>query len=377
MSRRTILYVANTSWYLYNFRLNILKAMRRGGWRVIVTAPRDTYTERLEKMGFRYRELNIDRKGYSLFRDTGLLLGLHRLLGDVRPSIVHFFTIKPVLYGTLVARWFHIPLIVSAVPGLGYIFLQRSGLQTFIQGLYKLAFQDPSVRVIFQNPDDRDYFVRKHLVHKGQTTLILGSGVDMQRFRPVTLEVKDREPGNTVRFGLISRMLWDKGIGEFVEVARRLGARYPQTRYELVGDSDAGNPNAIPQSWLEKNLNTPYLRWHGHVENVPELLKSLDVVVLPSRYREGVPRSLVEAAAMGKPLITTDTPGCREIVRHGENGLLIPPGSVDALEQAMEQLLLDYDLRRRMGQASRSLAVRYFSDETVVKQTLKVYGLTP
>lgn len=377
MPRHTILYVANTSWYLFNFRLNILQTMRRYGWRVVVAAPRDIYSDRLEKKGFQYVELDMDRKGYSLFRDTGLLLRLHRLLGRVRPGVVHFFTIKPVLYGTLVARWAHIPLIVSAVPGLGYIFLQRSSLQAFIQGLYKLAFQSPAVRVIFQNPDDQGYFVRRRLVHERQTTLILGSGVDMQRFKPVFKRGKKGEPGNTVKFGLISRMLWDKGIGEFVDVAHRLGARYPQTSYELVGDSDPGNPNAIPQAWLERNLNTPYLHWHGHVDNVPELLKTFDVVVLPSRYREGVPRSLVEAAAMGKPLITTDTPGCREIVRHGENGLLVPPGSVRALETAMEKLLLDSDLRRRMGRASRERAVRSFSDETVVRQTLNVYGLTP
>jgi len=275
------------------------------------------------------------------------------------------------------AQWLHVPLIVSAVPGLGYIFLQRGRMQTFIQGLYKLAFYQQSVRVIFQNPDDRDYFVRQRLVRKGQSALVLGSGVDMQRFRPVAREAEGGEHGNTVKFGLISRMLWDKGIGEFVQAAHRLGTRYPYTSFELVGDSDPGNPNAIPQAWLEKNINTPYLRWHGHVENIPELLKTFDVVVLPSRYREGVPRSLVEGAAMGKPLITTDTPGCREIVHHGENGLLVPPGSVGDLERAMEQLLLDGNLCRRMGQTSRALAVQHFSDDTVVKQTLQIYGLTP
>jgi glycosyltransferase involved in cell wall biosynthesis len=233
--------------------------------------------------------------------------------------------------------------------------------------MFRVAFRHQRARTIFQNPDDRRCFVDAGLLRPDQTALIRGSGVDCATFHPAA------EPDGEPVVLLASRLLWDKGIAEFVEAARRLRERGGSARFVLAGRPDPGNPTAVPVAQLEAWVRAGILEWWGHRRDMPDVLRRATIVVLPSFYPEGVPKVLLEAAASGRAIITTDTPGCREIVRHRVNGLLVPPRDATAVTRAIEELLGDSGLRRELGQAGRRIAVTEFAEELIVHQTLDVY----
>jgi glycosyltransferase involved in cell wall biosynthesis len=366
-----VLLFANTDWYLYHYRLSLAQAMQERGWEVVAISPPGEYAPRLQQAGFRWLPFPFSRRGKNPFSDLNLLRRLMDIYRVERPDAVHHFTIKPVLYGSLAARWLKIPTIINAIPGLGHVFIDESIpgriLRRIVMQFYRFALHN--TQVIFQNPDNRALFVRYGLVQDGQHHLIRGSGVDVERLAPLP------EPEGDPVAALPARLLWPKGVSEFVEAARQLKAESIQARFALIGRGDPGNPQAVPEDQLRAWDDAGDVEWWGWTDNIFSIYDRSHIICLPTYYGEGVPRSLIEAAACGRPIVATDQPGCREVVQDGDNGLLIPAQDAIALADALRTLITDPDLRQRMGRRGRDLAVERFSVGQVIRETLAVYGL--
>lgn len=371
LSGKCIVYVANTSWYLYNFRLPLMKQMAEGGWRVVAVAPPDKYSERLEASRIEYHPMHLSRNGLNPFSDARLIVRLRRLYRKIGPALIHHFTIKPVIYGSIAARLARVPSVVNAVTGLGYVYSAdgRKGklLKAGADRAYHFALNRKNICVIFQNPDDRDAFISSGLLNPGQAALIRGSGVNMDRFSPAP------EPEGEAVVLLSARMLWNKGIGTLVDAARLLRTWRVPVRIALAGDVDPGNPESISEKQLQQWNGEGIVTWLGHRADMPDVLKNSHIAALPTTYGEGVPRSLIEAAACGRPIVATDMPGCREIVRHGENGLLVPANDPRALAEALRTLVEDAPLRKDMGARGREIALAEFREEQIIDSTVKLY----
>jgi len=367
-----ILLVVNSEWYFWSHRLSLAKALRDAGCDVVVVAAVERgYDESIVAEGLRFIPLRLQRRSMAPHWELASIWELFHLYQRERPDLVHHVTIKPVLYGSIAAKAARIPLVINAIPGLGYMFL-GSGWhgrlrQQMALAAYRVALSGQQTRVIFQNPDDRALFVSRSVVPINRTVLIRGSGVDVSQFVP-----SPEQAGLPIVL-LASRLLWDKGVGELVEASRHLKKDGIACRVVLVGVPDPGNPKAIPVSLLEHWQAEGVVEWWGLRNDMPEVLKASSIVVLPS-YREGIPKILLEAAAAGRPIVTTDTPGCREVVCHGENGLLVPPYDSKALAQALQRLLQDPVLRAQMGMRSRTIATSEFSKAQIIKETLSVYS---
>ncbi len=366
-----VLLFANTPWYLYNFRLPLAHALREAGHEVLLVSPPGPHSLHLEADGFRWLEFPLSRRSLNPFNEMLALARLVWLYRRERPDLVHHFTIKCVVYGSLAAqaaRRLGRPAVINAVTGLGYVFLHDGrrgrGLQALARGLYRLALRNTAV--VFQNPDDQQAFLQSELVHAEQIALIRGSGVDLRRFGMTP------EPAGTPVVALPARLLWDKGVGVFVEAARLLKAEGVQARFALLGDLDPDNPAGIPAAQLQAWQREAVIEWWGWQEDMPTQYALTHIVCLPS-FREGVPKTLIEAAACGRAIVAADAPGCREVVRQGFNGLLVPPKDPAALAAALRDLIEGPELRRQMGANGRTLAETEFSVERVVAETLAVY----
>ncbi len=350
--------IANSAWYLYNFRRSLVRSLSASGHTPIAIGPSDEYADRLRQEGFAYRPLNLAAAGTNPCSELLTLWRLRRILVDEGIEIAFTFTPKPNIYTGLAARG--LPLLhVPNVSGLGRVFIHRNWMTPLVLQLYRLAFRR-SDKVIFQNEDDRDVFLRYHLVAGDKTIQVPGSGVDLVRFAPVPMQ---DEP---VVFLLVARMLWDKGVGEFVEAARSLKLERPALRFALLGSSTSANPAAIPcetlRGWVAEGLVTHT----EHVDDVRPHIASAHCVVLPS-YREGLPRTLLEAAAMARPLIATNVPGCRDTVTDGDNGFLCEPANAGSLELAMRRFLAQgAPERAAMGVRGRGRVESRFSEELVL-----------
>lgn len=362
---KKIIFFSNLSMNLSLFRMGLMRALRRNGWRVLAAAGRDSYSVLLEKEGFAFLPCSVDRKGKNPFQEALLLLRIFFLLVRERPDAIINFTIKPVIYASLASYFFPFK-VINVVTGLGYIFIQRSGLTRFVKLLYRLAFKRAD-RVIFQNRDDRRFFIRERLVRSSRTEMIRSSGVDTRYFSPSARKKR----GKGVVFLFMGRLLWDKGIKEFTVAVRRLRQEYPQAEARILGWIDKGNPASLSEEHLKEIEKTDGIKYLGRARDVRNHIRSSDVVVLPS-YREGVPRSLLEAASMGKPLIATDVPGCREVVAHQKNGLLVPVKDAEALRAAMAWMIKNPRRRAEMGREGRRRTAARFSEEIIVKQYLKI-----
>ena len=348
-----VILFANTDWYLYNFRRSLALALRHAGCDVLLISPPGTYGEKLRQLGLRWEPLPMERRSLNPMRELALLWYLIRLIRREQPTLVHGFTIKCAVYGSLAARLAGVPIRVNAVAGMGYVFtsdqLKARVLRPVVRGLLRLALGGEQARLILQNSDDVALFTQAGLVDPEHIRLIRGSGVDCARFADVPRAASN---DGSLRVLLASRLLWDKGIEEFIGALRQLRDQGRPIDALLAGMPDPGNPAAVPEStiqgWVEEGLVT----WLGHVDDMNRLLGSVHVVVLPS-YREGLPRTLVEAAACGLPLITTDVPGCREVVRDGVDGLLVPVKNSDALAAAIRRLQDQPEFAYHLGQAAR------------------------
>ena len=356
---KTLLISANTSWNLYHFRSGLIRDLQAQGYRVIAAAPKDAYSERLAAMVSEYYALPMAGAGTSLWGDLLVWWRYLRLLRAVKPSVLLTYTIKPNIYGALAARLCGVPVIAN-VSGLGTVFIRRNWVTRVATGLYRLAFRG-RVTVLFQNTHDRDLFLGMKLVNAEKAELLPGSGVDLEYFSPLPARTED---GKTA-FVLIARMLWDKGVSEFVDAARLVKAVYPQVVFRLVGPKDVANKTAIAGEVLAQWVAEGAVEYVGPTEEVREVIAQHDCVVLPS-YREGMSRVLLEAAAMEKPLIASDVPGCREVVTEGANGFLCRPRDSKHLADCMIRFLeLSPPQRVQMGQASRVKVEQEFNQQRV------------
>ncbi|WP_189339693.1 glycosyltransferase family 4 protein [Rhodanobacter denitrificans] len=365
---------ANTDWYLYNFRRALAMALQRVGYDVLLISPPGPYGDKLRALGLRWEPLPMQRRSLNPLRELALLWYLTRLLRRERPMLVHGFTIKCAVYGSLAARLAGVPARVNAVAGMGYVFtsshLKARLLRPVVRGLLRLALDGPSARLVLQNTDDVELFRSAGLVDPAHIRLIRGSGVDCAQFAGISRQASE---DGVPRVLLASRLLWDKGVGEYIAALRQLRSQGRTVHALLAGTPDPGNPAAVPESTIRGWVDEGLLNWLGHVDDMAGLLGSVDIVVLPS-YREGLPRTLVEAAACGLPLITTDVPGCREVVSDGVDGLLVPVGNSDVLAQAIERLQDQPEFARRLGDAARRKARTQFDERIVIQRTIAVYA---
>ena len=365
--------VANTDWYLYNFRLALAKHLRSLGWEVILISPPGPYTGRLAEAGFEWLEWQVDRRGLGLVRELQSAWRLRQIYKERRPRLVHHFTVKPVMYGSLAARLVGVPAVVNAITGLGYIFLrsgwQGAALRFVVKPLYRLVIKRPNVHVIFENEDDQEFFLQNRLARKDQTTVIRGVGVDVDRYQP------QPEVEGAPLVVMPARLLWDKGVGVLVDAVKHLrqDSNTSSIRVALVGVPDPGNPASIDESQLEQWSTSGLVEHWGFRQDMGEIYRQAHIVCLPS-LREGLPTVLIEAAAAGRPIVASDVPGCREVVADGVNGLLVPPDDPPALAGALAKLAGDPVLRQQMGAAGRDIAVTRFANDVIIAATLDVYS---
>lgn len=359
--------ISRCAWTLYNFRLGVLHAAQQVGMQVsALGAGGDGFEESLQKAGIDFQHLPVDRKGLSPLADLRLFWHLCRRLRRERPKLVHLFTIKPVIYGGLATRLTKVPAIAT-ITGLGYVFTSgRPSLRRVTEVLYKISLRKVQT-VFFQNGEDRTYFVDRGIVRAQQARLVLGSGVDTQRFCPPP-EHDFAQP----IFLMVARLIREKGVLEYIEAAERLRKAWPKVRCLLVGAPDTRNPTAVSVDIIQHAVDAGSIEWSGAAKDVRPWLARSDVVVLPS-YREGLPRSLLEAAAMARAIITTDTTGCRDVVTDGVNGLLVPVRDVDALTTAMLCFVEEPTLAKRFGEAGRERVLREFDERFVIEKTLAAY----
>ncbi len=365
----TLLFVVNVDWFFLSHRLPIALAAKKAGIHVVIAAGDTGKGDTIRQYGLDFLSMPMKRKLSGPISEIRALLSLVRIYHKLKPDLVHHVTMKPILYGSLAAWLTRRPAVVNAISGLGYAFSSHGHArirQWVAKNLYRWALHLPQSRTIFQNNDDLEEFCSSGLLPRKQAVLIRGSGVDCLRFRPT------KQPESNLIVMLPSRMLWDKGVGEFVDAARTIRKEHPDVRFVLVGSPDEGNRLTVPLIKLNEWSQAGVVEWWGQKEDMVSTLSAAAVVVLPS-YREGLPKILLEAAASARPIVATDVPGCREIVRHRMNGLLVPPRDSAALATAIQTLLASPELRKQFGKASREIAVTEFSEDIVVKQILDLY----
>ena len=362
-----LLFVVTEDWYFVSHRLPLAVAAREAGFEVAVATRPGEDRERIEAAGIRFLPLEIDRRGMNPFKETISVVRLARLMRRERPDLVHLVALKPVLLGNLAARLSGVKRRVSAVAGMGFLFTgeKRGGmLAPAVRRLLGQALRGS--RVIVQNPDDARLLRESLGVPAEDLRLIRGAGVDLEKFQPRP------EPSGVPLVMLPSRLLWDKGVGEFVEAARRLLASGVQARFVLVGAPDPANPASVHHANLDQWQEEGVIEWWGHQKEMATVLAQAHLVCLPS-YREGLPKVLIEAVASGRAVVTCNVPGCREVVAQGETGLLVPAQDAAALADAIRTLLEDPAWRRRLGEAGRARAERLFGQQRVNEETLAIY----
>ena len=368
VERPAIILSANSCWNIVNFRLGLIAALRRH-YRIFVVAPEDAHRSRLEGIGVTFLPITINSSGLSPVEDLRLLADYLKIFRAVKPVAYLGFTAKPNIYGSLAARLVG-ARVINNVSGLGTAFIKRGPLAVLLSQLYRFGLRTSS-RVFFQNRDDLQLFIAKRIVRPGQAGLLPGSGVDLARFQPGPTT---RAPG-PLRFLLVARLLWDKGVAEYVDAARLVQALHPEVRFQILGPVGVNNRTAVPMADLERWRAEELIDYLGESDDVRIAMGQADCIVLPS-YREGLPRALLEGAAMAKPLIATDVPGCREVVVEGETGYLCEARSAESLAAAMLKMLeLPTGARRTMGESGRRMVEQQFGEGRVVAKYLESLGV--
>jgi glycosyltransferase involved in cell wall biosynthesis len=332
----------------------------------------DGFEVQLKNLGIVFVPLPVSRRPIDPFSDWLLLWTLFRWYRRVRPDVVHHFTIRPVIYGSVAAWLAGVPKIVNSITGLGTVFgdSQKGWLRVIVERQYRLALR-LSHMTFFQNEDDYRHFLGRGLVKPEKAQVVPGSGVNCERFQPQS--PIEPSTNGSVTFLLSARLLWEKGIDDFVQAARLVKQAYPATQFQLLGKRDERNPNVIPQEVLDQWEGEKIINWLGEVSDVRPIVAKADVVVLPTYYREGVPRVLLEASAMGKPIIATDTVGCRDVVEPEKNGILVPVKDPQALASSMIRLIENPAMRWSMGKAGRESVVKKFNEQMVIDRILESY----
>ena len=364
-----ILLVANTDWYLHRFRSSFANFLRQQGNEVIFISPPGRFISEIKEQGFRWIEWHVGRQSVNPLVEVKAIWELARIYSLEGPSLVHLHTIKPVLYGSLAARLIKAPAVVHSITGRGYVFLGKDFkarfLKMLVKRIYRFALNSQSSVTIFENETDRNYFIGENLINSENSVVIEGVGVDINyySFSP--------EPDGIPAVVLAGRMLWDKGVGTFVEAARLLRSKI-SARFILVGEPDVGNPASINSGLLKQWVDEGVIEWWGWQADMRSVFASCHIVALPS-LGEGIPTILLEAAASGRPIVTTDVSGCRDVVVDGSTGLLVPLQDSSALAEALEKLVMDPDLRKVMGTAGREHVVQRFSSSKINRETYEIY----
>ncbi|MBI0326126.1 glycosyltransferase family 4 protein [Burkholderia plantarii] len=362
VSALRIVLVCNTAWAIHTYRHGLIRMLVASGAEVVVLAPRDRTVEPLVAMGCRYVELPVASKGTDPLEDLRMLAAMRRHYRELRPQLVFHYTIKPNIYGSIAAWLARVPS-VAVTTGLGYVFIRESRAASIAKQLYRFAFRFPR-EVWFLNRDDLATFEASRLLaHPERARLLHGEGVDIEQFAATPLPERE-----TFTFVLIGRLLWDKGVREFVDAARALRPRYPHARFALLGPVGVDNPSAVSKRYVDEWVRDGLIAYLGEAHDVRPHIEAADCVVLPS-YREGVPRTLMEASAMCRPIVATDVPGCRDVVADGETGLLcLARDSASLAEKMAAMLEMPAEARRAMGQHGREKVLREFDEANVVER---------
>lgn len=362
---KKIIIVSNTSWSLFNFRFSLAKELEKYGYEIILIAPYDEYSEKL-KQEFEYHNIWMNNKGTNPKEDIKTTFEFYKLYKKIKPDIVLHYTIKPNIYGTLAANILGIKTI-NNIAGLGTLFIKQNFVTKIAKYLYKYS-QSKANKIFFQNHDDYEMFTNEKLVDINKCDILPGSGVDTNKFIPIKYNKTD----NIFRFLLIARMLWDKGVGEYVEAAKIIRSKYQNVEFQLLGFLDVQNNSAISKEQMQSWVEEGFVNYLGTSDNVKEEIAKADCVVLPSFYREGTPRTLLESASMAKPIITTDNVGCRDVVDDGINGYLCEVKNPEDLADKMEMMLSLSDKQRDdMGKAGREKMIKEFDEKIVIDKYLE------
>lgn len=369
---KTLLMVVNDAAFFLSHREPVAKAARDRGFLVVVATAAGPAVHAVVDAGYEHREIRLTRSGRNPFAEALSVVSLIRLFRSVRPDIVHLVTIKPVLYGGIAARMVGVPSVVSAISGLGTVFGSvsdsRMSMARFAAKLlYTLALGHRNQRVIFQNSNDRNVLTMMTRLRPDKAIMIPGSGVDLSEYK-----MADEAETDVPVVVMAARLLRDKGVYEFTEAARILKQDDVRARFLLVGDPDHTNASSVNESQLEAWREEGIVEILGFRSDIASIFAMSHIVVLPS-YGEGIPKVLVEAAACGRPVVTTDIPGCREAIAPDQSGLLVPPRDARALADAIKHLIENADLRRRMGRTGRRFAERHFAIEDVIAKHLSTY----
>lgn len=357
---KTIAIVINTSWNIYNFRVGLLKALQQEGYKIVAIAPKDNFSHKLEELGFEYYEVKMNNKGTNPFEDLKLIADYYKLFKTIKPDVTLHYTIKPNIYGTLAATLAGVP-VINNISGLGTVFLDERPSSKIAKCLYRFALRY-SKKVFFQNEHDRELFIRDRLVDPAKTDRLPGSGIDTNKEIPLHHSVANKD----IRFLFVARLLKDKGLVEYVDAARIIKAKYPDVEFDVLGPYYHGNPSAITGQEIGAWQKEGVIIYLGVSDDVENVIAHADCVVLPS-YREGLSRVLLEASIMAKPIITTDVPGCRELVDDGYNGFLCSVKDSIDLAEKMELMLLLEDIERiNMGLHGRQKIINEFDEQLVI-----------
>ncbi|MEQ8244514.1 glycosyltransferase family 4 protein [Fulvivirga sp.] len=355
--------VLNTSWNVYNFRMGLIKALQEENHQVVVIAPRDEYSDKIIAQGCEFHELTMDSRGANALKDLGLVFELIKIYKRVKPDVALHYTIKPNIYGSIACRWLNIPA-VNNVCGLGTVFLKKNFVSKVASWMYRVSFKYPK-KVFFQNKNDKRLFIKNGLVDEKIADILPGSGIDLSRFVQSDFKRNDK-----FTFLLISRLIHDKGILEYIEAIRLLKAKGMDAKFQILGAKDTEHKRGIKEEIIDEWISSNTIEYLGKVEDVREFINNADCVVLPS-YREGTPKSLLEAASSGKPIVTTDVPGCRDVVDHQINGLLCKMKDPEDLAKKLEIMAsFNDDELKSLGLNGRKKVENQFDEKIVIKKYL-------
>lgn len=365
-----IFYWVTEDWYFCSHRLDLAIAAKEYGFDVTVITRVRSHGGRIKAAGIKIIPLDLSRRGMNPLAEFRIINRLISIYRDEQPDIVHHVALKPVLYGTIASLFARVPCVVNALAGMGFLFSSQSlkarAVRPLVKMVFRLLLNRRNSRVILQNPDDVRLMCDSRVLNRERIALIRGSGVDTRKFT-----VMPEQSGQPIVV-LASRLLWDKGVGEFVDAAKQLKVQGVRARFVLVGEGDAANPANIPDKQLQNWQEEGNVEWWGRRDDMPQIFAQAHIVCLPS-YREGLPKVLIEAASCGRPIVTTDAPGCREIVQDGVNGFLVPVRDATAVAEALRKMIGSPELRSQFGARGRDLVEREFTQEKVNTETLKVY----
>lgn len=362
--------MGNTAWSMYNFRFDVIKALLAEDCDITILAPDDEWSKKFKEMNIKFLPIEMDNKGTSPFKDIHLCWRLFKIYRKFKPDLIFHYTIKPNIYGSIAARICGIKSI-AFVTGAGNVFIKHNYITTIVKGLLRVALQFPK-EVWFLNGDDKDLFLSYHLIRTAQCKILPSEGINTLQFK----NNYNKDEKDNITFLFLGRLLWDKGVGEYVKAAQAIKLKYKNINFQILGFLDALNPSAISKSEIDTWVNMGIVDYLGSRDDVSEIISHSDCVVLPTYYREGVPRSLLEASSLGIPVIATDAPGCRDVVEDQITGYLCQPKDVEDLRDKMQKIILmDRDDRLKMGRNGRERVERMFDINLVIQEYKKVINI--